>query len=341
MDYNKIVLEVMKHLEKNTDHILFEKCSYNYYQDFFNALKHLCKSKIIGSRKELNSFLGKMQLNRRFDELKYYKGISEIMFWIYAAKQGYNFNLEKKLQAERNFDIDIQILRNGFTFNIEIKSPDFDRINEKILNINIPFRSRTKEENEDAKNAVTEDIVDPIINRENNGYSDFKFSKINDNKLLDYLKSGQQKFNYCNESSINVLVISVTSEQMEDYWGYLYNGYTGLFTDSSFCKNEDYDKVDVVLLTNLVSGHQAPHDDFNSWDLNVYFNLLCTNPFSYKKKSSPLCPTYKELLSLFPNCTQDFENFYSNLIEKCIKDKIPLDGLLFPMYIAERYPLLR
>ena len=43
--------------------------------------------------------------------------------------------------------------------------------------------------------------------------------------MIEYLRSCQTKFNY-EANSINVLVISVSSQQMQDYWGYIYNPFT-------------------------------------------------------------------------------------------------------------------
>lgn len=51
-------------------------------------------------------------------------------------------------------------------------------------------------------------------------YTGYNISKINDNKVIEYLRSCQTKFNY-EANSINVLVISVSSQQMQDYWGYI------------------------------------------------------------------------------------------------------------------------
>ena len=61
-------------------------------------------------------------------------------------------------------------------------------------------------------------------------YTGYNISKINDNKVIEYLRSCQTKFNY-EANSINVLVISVSSQQMQDYWGYIYNPFTGIFTE--------------------------------------------------------------------------------------------------------------
>lgn len=340
MDFDKISSHVLEKIRRSLSHPLNEKCAYKYYSDFFYGLRALYEKSVINTLKSFNSFCNKMQLDGKFDLMTYYQGISEISFWIYSAKNNYSFLLEKKISDENNCDVDMQIFKDDITFNIEVKCPTFEiAVKPDLLKIDTSFRSVTKDVFANHKKEIESDIVKPIMQNSDCKYADYEFEKNCDNRLVDYLKSGQQKFIYSNNNSINVLVISVPSENIESYWGYLYNCFSGLFTEKSFNPHCDYDKVDVILLTNMIAGHQKPNDAFNSWDISSYCNLLCKNPYS-RKHISKLHNGYIKLQDLFPNDTERFESFYNSFIEKCEKEKLPLQGIMFPTYLHTNYPLL-
>ncbi len=104
---------------------------------------------------------------------------------------------------------------------------------------------------------------------------------------------------------------------MDNYWGYLYNPFTGIFTDqfagkffdkeNNEVKYSDFDKVDVVYLTNIVEGHIRCFKDFDSWKLENYCGIFCINPFSQRTKNHSDLEVYKKLLEILPNDTIRFE----------------------------------
>ena len=111
---------------------------------------------------------------------------------------------------------------------------------DKVLGVNIPFRSfKNKDTQKTYIDKLEKEVFPQIINKPDGMYTGYNISKINDNKVIEYLRSCQTKFNY-EANSINVLVISVSSQQMQDYWGYIYNPFTGIFTEDF--KNSFYDK---------------------------------------------------------------------------------------------------
>ena len=67
-----------------------------------------------------------------------------MMFWLYSIRMNYYFEIDKQLlpkSENNNSDIDIQILKDGYRFNIEVKTPNqIEKKYESILNITIPFR---------------------------------------------------------------------------------------------------------------------------------------------------------------------------------------------------------
>lgn len=129
------------------------------------------------------------------------------------------------------------------------------------------------------------------------------------------------------EDCINVLVISIPSYEMSRYWGYLYNGYSGIFTNSFSEKYEVRDEsgnrrilteeeicyTDVVYLTNIPSGHMKINDQFDPWDLDAYCGLLCINPHSIKSKKYRI---HQDLYDLLPNQNSEFELEYDQISSK-------------------------
>lgn len=109
--------------------------------------------------------------------------------------------------------------------------------------------------------------------------------------------------------------------------------------NNGICPPTDYDKIDVVYLTALVTGHTKPKDTYNSWKLSSYCNLLCKNPFS-RKYQNGFYEGYKSALELFPNSTSCFEEFYSGVSESADKAQRPLQGLMFPTFFDEYFPYL-
>jgi ribosomal protein L31E len=87
--------------------------------------------------------------------------------------------------------------------------------------------------------------------------------KLNDNKLKDYLDSFSGKVKGDRENDINILFISLSSTtEMDNYYNYLHNITSGIFTNSSFIKKDNnqiqtYDSIDGVVLIDLKKNHDG------------------------------------------------------------------------------------
>lgn len=352
MDYETISNKIYYCLREKENHIINLNITYNYFNKFWECVKLLFDCGLLKSQNDLDKFCTKLQMNKEYKIDKYYQGISEIVFWIYFCSKGYELKVDRKLRKDNNTDVDLQIKEEQYLFNIEIKCPQFiDKINENnILNLNIPFRSVDKVKLEEIMKELKSDILKPILANSQGRYQKFETTKINDNKVIEYLKSCQNKFANSDDMRINILVISVQSSEMQDYWGYLYNKSSGIFTkgfkdkfkdkNGNIIKQSDFNKVDVIYLTNAVSGHISINDMYDSWDLNTYFNLLCMNPFSLKKIRKDNKIIYEKLMQLLPNDNIEFEK---KLEKKQIESqnlKLPLDATFVSDYLYDNYKLL-
>lgn len=325
-----------------------------YFNLFWDSISTLHKGGILTSSKSVDKFCNKLQLRNSYNKNKCFQGLSEMMFWLYSIRMNYDFEIDKQLHIKsenNNSDIDIQILKDGYCFNIEVKTPNqIEKTGESVLNITIPFRVFDRKELQDEKlGKVTDNLAQEIIGNSHRKYTASKQTKIDDNKVIEYLKSGQTKFTH-EEKSINVLALSVTSHQMSDYWGYLYNPYTGIFTDQfagkffdknrNEVKHSDFDKVDVIYLTNIVEGHLRCLKDFDSWKLENYCSILFINPFSQRTRKRSDFEAYRKLLEILPNDTLKFKNEHDKRNKQLEKTGIPIDPIFFFEYLHENYRIL-
>lgn len=333
----KFIVELKNEINKNSNHILFKNKNSNYYRDFFNSFKYIQGSIDLNNNKQWKNFKNRLQLMGNYNEFVYLQNISEIMLWILCLRNKFDFHLEKKMSIENNTDVDVQIIKDGVTFNIEVKCPQFDIRKESVLNLQNAFRTTSKKQTDYTLKIIKEDIS-KNSDTEDTIYNEISISKMHDNKLVDYLKSGHKKFPDVSDGMLNIVMVSVRSTDMQSYWEYLFNGYSGLFTDKSFCNINEYSKVDAVLLTNMLEGHCNPSEEYDAWNLENYCNLLCLNPRNiYNGK---LSNKHKVFLDNFPNSTCQFEEYYLKFLKSIEKELAPdLELLLFPHYMDEYYPL--
>lgn len=341
-------------LRKQNEHIILEHMQDEYFNIFWNNVSLLHESGILTSSKSVDKFCNKLQMRGSYNRNKCFQGLSEMMFWLYSIRMNYNFEIDKQLHTKsenNNSDIDIQILKDGYSFNIEVKTPNLTKKTaESILNYTIPYRMFDKKDIQDEKlGEITHNLAQEIIDNSQGKYTSSKQTKIDDNKVIEYLKSGQTKFTY-EENSINVLALSVTSHQMNDYWGYLCNPCTGIFTEQfagkffdknhNEVKHSDFDKVDVIYLTNIVEGHLRHLKDFDSWKLENYCSILFINPFSQRTRKRSDVEAYKKLLYILPNDTLKFKNEHDKRNKQLAKTGIPIDTIFFFEYLHDNYYIL-
>lgn len=340
------------YLMKHNEHVILEHMPDEYFNFFWNNISKLIQGGILASAKSVDKFCNKLQLLSSYDRNKCFQGLSEMIFWLYAIRMNYIFETDKQLHEDNNSDIDIQIIKDGYRFNVEIKTPNqIEKTEESILNITIPFRSFEKRDMQEKEvQKVNREITQAIISNSQGKYTSYEQTKINDNKVIEYLKSCQTKFTY-EPDSINVLALSVPSQQMNNYWGYLYNPFTGIFTDqfvgkffdknSIEVKHSDFDKVDVIYLTNTVEGHIRCIKDFDSWKLENYCSIFCINPFSQRTRRHSDIKVYEKLLEILPNDTLKFEKERDAKNRQDEQIGIPTDPIFFSEYLYNHYYKLR
>lgn len=333
----EIINKIKTDIDSSTKNTLFKNKSSRYYRDFLDKVTLIANDSMQNTKQKLKSLKLKLQLTDNFNQFTYYQGISEMMLWMFCLEKNLKFSLEKKLSSENNRDVDVQIVEKSYTFNIEVKCPEFELSDKSILNIQNAFRTIPKEQADVAVNEFKNFLTDRLDNKKT-PYNGIEISKINDNKLVDYLKSGQEKFSDNGDSTLNILMVAVRSTDLQTYWQYLYNAYSGLFTSNSFCNNDEYSKVDIVLLTNIIEGHENPSEEYNSWEIKNYCNLICLNPFNIK--DGELSEKYKSFLDMFPNSKVQFEEYYKKFKEAIKNKPVPdLELLLFPHYMYDYHPL--
>ncbi len=298
---NKIVDDIEHLIDKNQSSVL--AFAYNnkntYLTDFIEMLSFF---------ENYNSLLYKKIISKlngpNLDDIQVYlQNISELVIIYYILRRyNNNFILEPKYNGEKNPECCFDVC--NMTINIEVKCPNYyKRIGEEQQN-GINILPGYRYDNKEFADIVIDDLHHTC-------YISNPINQISlmDNKLKDYLCSGNQKFPN-NSSHFNILVISLEIfNDLDEWYRYLY-GKKGVFTNDSFFKGE-YDNIDAILLTNIVAGHKGNfRNDINLWCLDNYFNLLYPN-------------------SLF--LSEDKKKFYKN----CGIDIFGNETKLFFQYIKE------
>lgn len=338
------------------EHYLREKCAYKYYVDFFESVKELDKNNFFQAKKRVKEFCNKMQFGKKFNKSKYMQGISEYILWYYFSKKLVDFEIDVQQHSGKNnnTDVDIQTKYNDYVFNFEVKCPsrDYSKDREKTnLNIDMGFRTIPIDKLKEEKIKIEKDIISKVLENSNGEYSNFEYKKINDTKLLSYIVSCREKFIINEDNKMNILFLSLESEEMQEYWNYIYNPYSGIFTDKFekkfFCEEEkryytkeDIAKVDLIVLSNIITGHVKPRDCFNSWNLDTYFSLLCMNPYSYKFEKNKNDIGYELLYKLIPNDNLRFEEELTKVQEWEKEHNISVEPIFVDSFIADYYKIL-
>lgn len=351
MTENEVINKIYGYLKNQNEHTIMENMTNESVSLFWENISVLYKAGVLQNNKAVKRFCDKLRIRTGYDRDQCLQGLSEMVFWLYAIKNSYTYEMDKKLKNQENTDVDIQLLKYGYKFNIEIKTPkQVKEDDDKVLGVNIPFRSfKNKDTQKTYIDKLEKEVFPQIINKPDGMYTGYNISKINDNKVIEYLRSCQTKFNY-EANSINVLVISVSSQQMQDYWGYIYNPFTGIFTEdfkNSFydksgkdVKHNDFDAVDVIYLTNIVEGHIRKIEGFDPWKLENYCGIFCINPFSVRTKDKKDIEVYEKLLNILPNDTILFEKEHDQANQRGKEMNISVDPIFMQEYISEHYPKL-
>ena len=122
---------------KQNEHIIKDHMAYEYFNLFWNNISLLYKGGILTSSKSVDKFFNKLQLMNSYNRNQCFQGLSEMMFWLYSIRMNYDFEIDKQLHTKseyNNSDIDIQILKDGYRFNIEVKTPNQIEKDESVFN---------------------------------------------------------------------------------------------------------------------------------------------------------------------------------------------------------------
>ena len=208
-------------IKSRDNHPLYRFCATPYFIDFWKMVESLVNNNGFDTQAKVQNFKRQMQLKGEFDFPKYLEGVSEVVFQYYAIRKGLTHDLEKRINRNNGTDVDIQICEGGFIYNIEIKTPKYEILHndDTILNVNLSHRTMSKVDIEKEKEIIERELINPIIESKANTFEKIRYTKIEDNKLLSFLRSAQEKFTYSDEKSINLLVVAIPSGKMQDYWG--------------------------------------------------------------------------------------------------------------------------
>ena len=339
-----LIVDMRNRIGVHNDHILsalIGKDNSTYYSYLEEAMKMLDEANMAHTLSIRNKLFDKLLLGTNishFNSNTYLQGVSEIVFWIYACKNGLSIEVDYKCNAGVNKkDVDIRLEYEGCYLNLEVKCPEQDEYDpNKIIGM---FANRisgiTKLESDEMMSAIEEKIGGIIEQYPELGYTDVERRKINDNKIIDYMLSAQEKFSD-SDDEINVLVISLPSNQMQDYFRFLGKNNSGILCGGLHMfnhKEKDFDKIDYIMLTNIVSGHDK-EVMINPWDLSNYCNLLLKNPYS---KRSILPETVAKVLGLIPNDGSRYNNLRESKIGST---QLLVEDCLLNEFLVKNYPKL-
>jgi len=231
-----------------------------------------------------------------------------------------SFVYEDEINPPKNVDCAFSL--DGFKFNVEIKCPDY-----------------SKKHDTDEKNAyqagafgriddyswVVEKLQKEVFYVADPDKPLIKQQHM-DNKLKDFLLSAHGKFsNNPNEKELNVLVVCCSDRTDMQKWFFYMYGLQGLLTDNSYHPSIEYNKVDVVVLTNIYHRHQDYKNKdklSENWDWERSFNLIFSNPMREMDKKDAIW----KFVDLIPNFSRELCEY---------KVEGGLDELRIPHFIVE------
>ena len=327
MTENEVINKIYGYLKNQNEHIIMENMTNESVSLFWENISVLYKAGVLQNNKAVKRFCDKLRIRTGYDRDQCLQGLSEMVFWLYAIKNSYTYEMDKKLKNQENTDVDIQLLKYGYKFNIEIKTPkQVKEDDDKVLGVNIPFRSfKNKDTQKTYIDKLEKEVFPQIINKPDGMYTGYNISKINDNKVIE-------------------------QRLQESQDSYIYNPFTGIFTEdfkNSFydksgkdVKHNDFDTVDVIYLTNIVEGHIRKIEGFDPWKLENYCGIFCINPFSVRTKDKKDIEVYEKLLNILPNDTILFEKKHDQANQRGKEMNISVDPIFMQEYISEHYPKL-
>lgn len=279
------------------------------YETIINVMK-FCKQK--------EKFISKLQFGRKeFDENQFLQDICEITIASHFAKLLPEvFEYEKKVSPPTDVDFafcmsitksegkeNIPDFRLSCNYHFEVKCPKIN--NEADLKDIIKIHPSSRFPSREVKDLIIKELTQKL-----SGYKDTIETPRQDNKLKDFLLSAQSKFEQSDDCDVNVLIVCCDSElDMQDWRNYVVD-FGGFFTQTSIIPREDFEKIDVILLSNVLNRHRIRQNIgaelINPWDFNKSFNLAYIDPMKANKWQISGLP------ALFRDITPEFEYFFKN-----------------------------
>ena len=219
----------------------------------------------------------KLQLHSdKIDETQYLQAACEVTICAYFADK-FPSNFQYEPQPTPPKDVDCSYMDGEFLFNVEVKCADFSKKHE--IQGQDAFQMGAFGRVPDYQEVFAD--LAPIMSSGADG-KPLVLQQHKDNKLKDFLISAHGKFAAVpDEKALNVLAVCCDDPgDVQKWFGYMY-AHEGLFTEQSFAERSQYERVDVVMLTNLFHRHhkhEMKDKLSNHWDLGSAFNLVFSNP---------------------------------------------------------------
>jgi len=291
-----------------------EKANLPYYRDFVKVFEGFFNQLSSREQKMLEE---KLQLTgKKFNEGKFVQIACEtVVCGHFANLYPKDFQYEHRSSITHKRDVDCHFTDGKYTYNVEVKCPGIETYSEKANEMpKIELKGRFDEKGRNLVNFIEHALHD-TLEKEEVGWN-YSVQKRLDNTLKTFLQDAHNKFPIVElTDQLNVLVVCCDNEyDMSRWYDYLYQSQ-GLFTDDSFADPKTYDRVDLLVLTNLFNRHYSFSEkiiDTNSWALNDAFNLAFINP---DKVSSYKMSIVKKFLQTFSHYTLYFDHYREELAE--------------------------
>lgn len=268
--------------------------------------------------KKKERFISKLQLSsKKFDENQFLQDICEITVASHFAKLLPEiFEYEKKVSPPMDVDFAFCIpitkndgennmphLRLNCNFHFEVKCPQINSDNDRKDVIKIYPNSRFP--SREMKDSIIEELKHKIA-----GYKNSIEIPRQDNKLKDFLLSAQLKFKQSCDCDVNVLIVCCDGElEMQNWRNYVVDP-GGFFTENPMIPKGDFEKIDMIILTNVLNRHRMQENQVTTltdpWSFDKSFNIAYINPLKANKWQIAVLP------SLFVDATPEFDSFVQN-----------------------------
>lgn len=294
----------------------------DYARGLSEALNDLAPHLTLGQREDL--VFKKLDLESgAIAEHSYIQSAVELTVCAHYARFYPEFFIYEE-KVNRPKDVDCTVRVGDYKYNLEVKCADF-RKKEAVdgaEGFKIGSLGRLDEYPELLQN------LQEVFSAGGHKLSEQRHM---DNNMKDFLMSAHEKFsNEPSDTELNVLIVGCDDAMdMQKWHSYLY-GVQGLFTSESYADRSAYQKVDMVVLTNLYHRHKDPaaKDKLSGhWRLSEAFCLLCANPDSTK----PGQISYE-----FSKTLRHYNNEWNDYLEGDDEPDFILKGIGIPAFVADQ-----